>query len=50
MGFGIPELIQAVSVLLVAVFTSYVLIKLSKLLDQFSDKLERERKEESDSS
>lgn len=45
MGFGIPEMIQAISVLLVAVFISYVLVKLSKLLDQFSDKLEREKRE-----
>lgn len=50
MGFSIPGLIQAVSVLIVAVFTSYVLIKLSKLLDQFSDKLEREKKEDTGSS
>jgi uncharacterized protein YoxC len=45
MGFSIPELIQAISVLIVAVFVSYVLIKLSRLLDKFSDSINGERGE-----
>ena len=37
MNFSIPELIEAVSILIVAVFVSWVLIKLSRLIDKFSE-------------
>ena len=42
MNFSIPELIEAVSVLTVAVFVSFVLIKLGKLIDKYTDKIEEE--------
>jgi len=42
MSFSIPELIEAVSVLTVAVFVSFVLIKLGKLIDKYTDKIEVE--------
>ena len=42
MDFSIPELIEAVSILIVAVFVSWVLIKLSRLIDKFSDSIKSE--------
>ncbi len=40
MSFSIPGIIEAVSVLVVVVFLSYVLVKLGKLIDKLSDKIE----------
>lgn len=44
MEFSIPELIGAISVLIVAVFVSIVLMKLGKLIDKYSERIEGERK------
>jgi len=43
MSFSIPEIIEAISILVVVVFLAYVLVKLGKLIDKFSDKIEGER-------
>jgi uncharacterized protein YoxC len=40
MEFTIPQLIEAVSVLIVAVFVSIVLMKLGKLIDKYTEKIE----------
>jgi len=40
MAFSIPEIIEAISVLIVVVFISIVLMKLGKLIDKYSDKIE----------
>ncbi len=43
MDFSIPELIEAISVLTVVVFISVVLMKLGKLIDKYSEKIEDEK-------
>jgi len=42
MEFTIPQLIEAISVLIVAVFVSVVLMKLGRLIDKYSEKKESE--------
>jgi len=43
MSFSIPGIIEAISVLVVVVFIAHVLVKLGKLIDKLSDKIESER-------
>ncbi len=38
MGFSIPDLIEALATLIVAVFVSVVLVKLGRLIDKYSEK------------
>ncbi len=40
MEFSIPDLIEAVSILTVAIFISIVLMKLGRLIDKYTDKIE----------
>jgi len=44
MEFSIPELIEAVAILVVAVFVSIVFMKLGRLIDKYTEKVEAERK------
>lgn len=43
MDFSIPELIEAISVLTLVVFIAVVLMKLAKLIDKYSEKIEDEK-------
>jgi uncharacterized protein YoxC len=43
MDFSIPDLIEAISVLTLVVFIAVVLMKLAKLIDKYSEKIEDEK-------
>lgn len=43
MDFNIPDLIEAISVLTLVVFIAVVLMKLAKLIDKYSEKIEDEK-------
>ena len=41
MEMNIPGLIEAIALLVVVLFIAHVLLKLGKLIDKFSDRLDR---------